>query len=347
VSCQQVRELFTARADDALGDDERARLDAHLATCADCAREWEGFERTVGLLRAVAPARAPAGFVDRVLAARPRPWYDRLVRGLLVPWPVKLPVEAAAIVLVAGLAALVFQRSPDLQQAARAPAPPPGVTAPVPSSPQPGATAPSGRTLDGPQAPIEEREARSRAAPPPATMPPPLVAQSPEPSRPGKTSRAPEASSATASRDAAPSPRAAESSPKSEARSKNAEGDIPAMKDAAGERAVARQVAPAAPRTLQKAAEVQRLAAALDVQARLAVAEPVAAERTVHDLVTRAGGRVLSRVEDEGAIVLGLSVPGDRWDELQRGLQALGTLRLDGRSPDPAGPVRIGLRLER
>ena len=342
-----MRELFTARADDALGDDERARLDAHLATCADCAREWEGFERTVGLLRAVAPARAPAGFVDRVLASRPRPWYDRLVRGLLVPWPVKLPVEAAAIVLVAGLAALVFQRSPDLQRAARAPAPP-SVTAPVPSSPQPGATAPRQRTLDSPQTPIEEREARSRAAPPPpATTPPPLVALSPEPSRPGETSRAPEASSATAPRDAAPSPRAAESSPKPEARSKNAEGDIPAMKDAAGERAVARQVAPAAPRTLQKAAEVQRLAAALDVQARLAVAEPVAAERTVHDLVTRAGGRVLSRVEDEGAIVLGLSVPGDRWDELQRGLQALGTLRLDGRSPDPAGPVRIGLRLER
>src|SRR5262249_43321059 len=75
------------------------------------------FEHTVALLRGIEPAHAPAGFVDRVVAARPRPWYARLARGVFVPWPVKLPLEAAAIVLVAGLAIMVFQRSPGLQYA--------------------------------------------------------------------------------------------------------------------------------------------------------------------------------------------------------------------------------------
>ena len=80
MTCQEIRELFSARVDDALSSEERATVDAHLATCAECAREWDRFAHTVGLLRAVAPARAPIGFVDRVLAARPQPWYRRLAR---------------------------------------------------------------------------------------------------------------------------------------------------------------------------------------------------------------------------------------------------------------------------
>ena len=114
MTCQDARDLFSARADDALSPVEQAHLQAHLATCAECEREWVRFERTVALVQAIEPAHAPAGFVDRVMGARARPWYARLARGLFVPWPVKLPVEAAAIVLVAGLAVMIFQRSPEL-----------------------------------------------------------------------------------------------------------------------------------------------------------------------------------------------------------------------------------------
>jgi len=148
VTCEEIRELFSTRVDDALTPDERARFDGHLAGCADCGREWQRFEATVGLLRAAEPARAPAGFVDRVLAARPRPWYRRLARAVFSPWPVKLPLEAAAVVLVAGLAVVIFQRSPDLQPFAPVPEAPPPVTAPAPAvrSDEPPATAPGGRS---------------------------------------------------------------------------------------------------------------------------------------------------------------------------------------------------------
>jgi hypothetical protein len=66
MTCQDARDLFSARADDALSPDEQAQLAAHLATCAECQREWARFERTVALLQAIEPAHAPAGFVDRL-----------------------------------------------------------------------------------------------------------------------------------------------------------------------------------------------------------------------------------------------------------------------------------------
>jgi putative zinc finger protein len=119
MNCHDAREQFSSLIDDALSADERAALDAHLATCADCRRELQRFRDTVALMRGAAPVRAPAGFVDRVLeAARPVPWSRRLLNTLFVPWPIKLPMEAAAIVLVGVGVALVYRGSPELQQAA-------------------------------------------------------------------------------------------------------------------------------------------------------------------------------------------------------------------------------------
>jgi len=185
-SCAEIRELFSARADGALRSDERAQLDAHLATCAECAREWRRFEQTLALVRSIEPARAPAGLVDRVMAARPRPWYRRLARTLLVPWPVKLPLEAAAILVVAGLAVLLVQRSPELLRAAREPAtPPPSVTSETPvatrgpgAAPAPVVMPPAVATAPpAPSSPADSSAARSE---PRAAPPPPIPSSAPE-----------------------------------------------------------------------------------------------------------------------------------------------------------------------
>jgi Putative zinc-finger len=348
VTCQDIRELFSARVDDALSADERAGLDAHLATCAECAREWLRFERTVGLLRATEPARAPAGFVDRVMAARPRPWYRRLARGVLVPWPVKVPLEAAAILLVAGLAVMMFERSPGLQQAARPSAPPSGVTAPSPDAQAP---PPGQAVLSHDPTPF-----------PPATAPPTVSAPAPaSPSEPGRR-RQGAPSEETKQRPAEPAladsrkesvaafdrTMSTESSrPSPESRVKSAAPpEVAAKKDAEPDRggAAARSSAPA-PTALQKLGGLT--AAAGDAQARLVVADRIAAERTVRDLVARAGGQLVSRTDDGIATVLALAVPGDRWDDVKRNLENLGALRLEGRREDATGLVRITLRLER
>ena len=127
MTCHDAREQLSALIDDALGAAERGAVEEHLATCAECRRELERLRDTVALLRAVEPARAPAGFLDRVLeAARPKPWPRRLFRALLLPWPVKLPIEAAAIVLVAVGVVYVFRST--LEPARFYDAPPSGTT---------------------------------------------------------------------------------------------------------------------------------------------------------------------------------------------------------------------------
>jgi len=246
---------------------------------------------------------------------------------------------------------MVFQRSPELHQAARRPAPPASVTPPSREAPAP----PAGGTL------------LSHDPTPPVTAPAPTSTLAP--ASPSEVERRREAmlSQETKQRPAAPTPADARKEsaaaydrtlsgesaarPSLESRARSAEQpDVAAKKDAEPARGGA-AVGPAAPpalRAMQKSGEVQRLAAATaDVQARLVVADRVAAERTVRDLVTRAGGQLVSRTDDGTATVLALAVPGERWDDVKRDLENLGALRLEGRRDDRTGLVRITLRLER
>jgi hypothetical protein len=116
---------------------------------------------------------------------------------------------------------------------------------------------------------------------------------------------------------------------------------------------------PAAPspaaevQSTEKRASVERLTsaqgvipAAAGLQARLTVGDRAAAESKVRDLVTQAAGRVVSQALDGDATVLIVLVPADRWDELRRGLEALGTLRVTGQKVEGAGRFSVTLRLE-
>jgi len=141
VTCHDAHERLSDLLDDALEPAAAAVVEAHLAECAECRRELERLRATVGLLQRVEAPRAPAGFVDRVMdRAYPSPWYRRLGAWLFVPVLVKLPVEAAAVVLIAGLAIFLWERTPELRDAARmersAPASSPSAPA-APSAPAP------------------------------------------------------------------------------------------------------------------------------------------------------------------------------------------------------------------
>src|SRR3990170_929312 len=140
---------------------ERRALDAHLAGCAECRRERERFHGTVALVRGLEPARAPAGFVDRVLAAaRPLPRWRRFARALVFPLPVKLPLEAAAIVLVGVIVGLVYRQTPELRQAARGDeVTAPRVQAEPPAAPAPGKPtgAPTAQSYAAPEATLRDK----------------------------------------------------------------------------------------------------------------------------------------------------------------------------------------------
>ena len=357
MTCAECREAFSAYADDALSADARGVVETHLAGCADCRREWQRFFATVDLLHIVEPERAPAGFVDRVVAAaRPLPWYRRLARGLLVPWTVKLPVEAAAIVMVAGLAVLIFQRSPELQRAA-APAEmasesgtlmaktAPDASKNVAQAPEfraqeliaptladsrnlEGAKPDAGRS-EGQAPPIAQQQAQEPVAarrqqyseqaapPPPAAAPPPATAKSaPAATRPAATAESPE--------------------PRAKRTDKLAQE---AERDAGAGFLSAREG-----KTEDARSQVQRLtvrAAPAAVELSLAVTDRAAAEREIATAVERLGGAMVTPAPG----TLEIMVPNRAFAALTGDLTRIGTLRIERQPAELPDSVRITLRL--
>jgi hypothetical protein len=351
MTCHEAREEFSALIDDALDASGRAALEAHLATCADCRRDLQRFRDTVSLVRAVTPVRAPAGFVDRVLeAARPVPWPRRLLRGLFLPWPVKLPMEAAAIVLVAVGVAVVYRGTPELEQASRYKTP----ASMVARSPE--TTAPQEYAAAGP------RETAVQANPAPESE----RAAAENVQRLAKTREAKEAPEpGKQEAPAAPAPGLA---PQTETFSRDTESrreiDRRALKDiqppvVAEERAKLQQNVQAArpepgaraDTSLAPAPRAQAPAGAAlsfvppSVSGRLEVGDRAAALIQVSGLIARLGATENRRVDEPNGSIVELTIPREAYPELTRELARLGRWRTTREPAELPAQVRVVLQI--
>ncbi|MEK7700481.1 MAG: zf-HC2 domain-containing protein [candidate division NC10 bacterium] len=363
MTCHDARELFSALVDDALSAAERGDLDAHLGGCAECRRELERFQSTVSLLHRVEPARAPAGFVDRVLAAaRPVPWHRRLVRAVFLPWPVKLPLEAAALVLVGVTVALLFRGTPELQQAARLETRPPAVSeAPPHPASEPKAAAPESK----PAAPAPQPAADQFAAPAPSVADKRDAQESRDAfgkreersnfrdeadaarrQDAAEAAPAPPAPAPPAPAPGAPAPRAA-TVPAAPAPA--VPGDKKAAEPPGG--IVAGRARPSVKESAGADVAAQRLSAArvapaaLDVTGRLSVADRDKALRALADLVAKAGGREVARRALPAGLAIELAIPRAAWPEFSRELARLGRFTPEYQAGELPDDVRVSLRI--
>ena len=349
MTCHDARESLSAFLDEALAPDERREVAAHLEGCPDCRRELARLEQTVALLRRVEPVRAPVGFVDRVTeAARPRPWYRRAAAAIFVPFSVKLPAEATALVMVALLAVYVFERTPALQESARqeptareaarekvaGPAPATGLVG------RPARVEPSTpRSTESPAALRKQEQDRRDAgdvapnvAQSASAPPKPDVAPAPPPATP-RSETAPALSAPAAPAPAGPRA-SGELAKEKEAESRQAENrQRPAESSADAARG-----APAAPGLAAKRA------APRDVVAGIAVRDRDAAERDLTELIARVGGRETGRRREEEATVVEAVVPQARYAEFTQGLARLGAWRMEAERPDLPAQVHVILR---
>ncbi|TML65408.1 MAG: hypothetical protein E6G14_16435 [Actinobacteria bacterium] len=361
MTCHEARELFSGAIDDALEAQEQAALDAHLVGCADCRRELDRFRRTVAFVQALPPERAPIGFVDRVVAAvQPEPWYVRLARGLFVPWTTKLPQEAAAIILIAGLAVWVFQRTPEQQQSTRLEQAPPRVEAPAPA--EPGAPLPDAQTPattpPGPTAPMPTASAPTVSAPTASA-----------PTAPAPTVSAPTASAPTPAPSAAPEKQEA-----GEARSRNVQAlRLQKPSEEAPREPYAARDAP----DKRQSTTSQRMITpepAADVLGLLVSNDPAVGATRLGELASRLGGSVTTRSDVAGSSssapaarsdasappsnvaasrqandgrLVELTVPRDRYADFIREVARLGRWQAESEAAPLPESVRLRIRVTR
>ncbi|HEV8533574.1 MAG TPA: zf-HC2 domain-containing protein [Methylomirabilota bacterium] len=334
MTCHETRERLSELLDEALLARERTDVEAHLAGCPECRRELERLRATVSLLARVEPVRAPAGFVDRVMAAvRPVPWYRRLAAWIFLPLSIKLPAEAAAMALIAIMAVYLFQRDPELRQTVRPDlqVTPPRAEAPAPREEQPAsspvpppfkaAKVERRRGMEPARENVQEAERATRDERVASTQPSPSATAEDkltEKKREGEVGRlqkegqAPQ-SAAPPAPYAAPAPAApAQAPPESRAKSQDASERPP------------RILAPAPP------AQAHRQAGALSFSGLLAVKDRRAAEQGLAELLARVGGSEISRRRDAAQSVVDVTVPEARYAEFARGLTTLGVW-----SPEP------------
>ncbi len=358
MTCDETRDTLSAYLDEALAPDERSLVDAHLAGCAECRRELEALRGTVALLQRVEPARAPVGFVDRVVAAaRPRPWYRRVADAVLLPLAVKLPLEATAVVMVGLLAVYLFERSPELQRAAREVAPQQEATppakqkameqladkasprpVPAPSVPSERPARPSGERDRADSPVLREVDPRITTAPPavsapaapPAPVPPPALSAPSAASPPPPMAVPPPEVKAQVKKEAENAAAGARSEAESRQRvlAPSATGDS----------------ARAAPSASKLAAK--RVLPSADVVARVGVRDRDAAERELTALIVRLGGSVTQRRREDEATVVEAVIPQPRYAEFSDHVGRIGAWQVEAERSDLPAQVHVILRLQ-
>ena len=353
MTCDDARPLLSALIDEALPAGERTACEAHVAACPDCTRELARLRATVSLLRAIGPARAPAGFVDRVVsAARAEPRSRERARRLRRGWPLGVPLSAVAAVLVAAIGLSLYRLTPEMREAARHDAAPQSETrATGPSSSRP----PAVTTTTPPATPPPDSARRAL----PTSPEPSARATAPAPST-ATPSAQPPREAAPAVTPSAPAP---ESSPAPAApRASDLAAEPRALSDAQGLR---ERAAKTASRQEQNAAAQGALAPSRDrvppqamesplgrtsarsVEARLVVPNLAGGEQAVVDVLSRLQARLVTRTEDGDGVRLTIDVPSGAYAELARALGESGRFTLLGEPTPTAEPIQLVLRITR
>ncbi|MGH7407675.1 MAG: zf-HC2 domain-containing protein, partial [Candidatus Methylomirabilales bacterium] len=126
---EHLGELLTGYLDAALTAEERSRVENHLAACGVCRADLEELRRNAAAVGNLPELPVAPDFAGRVAARLPRPGLAQTLAGLLSAGGRRLPLAAAAALLLAVGAAYLASRL-------TTPAPLPVAQSPPAASPQ-------------------------------------------------------------------------------------------------------------------------------------------------------------------------------------------------------------------
>jgi tol-pal system protein YbgF len=113
MTCNEAREALSDLYDGRLPQSAQEAVERHLQGCAACRTEWAALQRTVQAVSALGGAEPSPGFAARVRRQAEAPgWWGRAARWLFLPVRVKVPLHAAALLVLGLVGLLVYEQSP-------------------------------------------------------------------------------------------------------------------------------------------------------------------------------------------------------------------------------------------
>ncbi len=118
-----IRHKLSAYIDNAITSDEKAAIEAHLATCTECAEALAELRKTIEHIHAVEEVAPPAWMTSKIMA-KVREEEERkkgIFRRLFFPLAVKVPLQAVVVLFLAVTAFYIYQGMHPAEKYAEAP----------------------------------------------------------------------------------------------------------------------------------------------------------------------------------------------------------------------------------
>src|SRR2546426_4339783 len=113
MNCEEVQKYLSDLLANSLDIEHAQELEDHLTACSLCSEEMARLAECQRLVSGLPAVEPPVGFTNRVMAevreaANPPSLWERL----FLPLRIKIPLQATAVVLIAVLAAYIYQKEP-------------------------------------------------------------------------------------------------------------------------------------------------------------------------------------------------------------------------------------------
>src|SRR6266436_7659577 len=113
MNCEEVQKQLSDLLDKSLDIERAQEIQDHLAACSPCSAEMASLAEYQHLVSNLPTIEPPVGFTAGLMAkireaVQPPTLWERL----FLPLQIKIPLQATAVVLIASLAAYIYQKEP-------------------------------------------------------------------------------------------------------------------------------------------------------------------------------------------------------------------------------------------
>jgi Predicted integral membrane protein (DUF2275) len=113
MNCEEVQKYLSDLLDESLEVERSQKVSDHLTACALCSEEMASLAECQRLVSGLPAVEPPVGFSNRVMAhVREAARKPNLWERMFSPLRIKIPLQATAVVLIAVLAAYIYQKEP-------------------------------------------------------------------------------------------------------------------------------------------------------------------------------------------------------------------------------------------